>query len=1627
MPPLRVLDRGAAPGTTTRFPPRELYEALGIKPEAPQYQKQPSFYEKVESYPIAAANIPVTVGPITMPAGAWAGIFGMSYMAGVAVAESLPAVYNSLMSGAFARNINKLSLQTKTPVEAKTVKAVADYLARTTKPSFSNTATAIRELFKPSATGKFAPTPQATAQAETYAMDVVKRVLPDFTKTRFDKVVADIQAGKFQPDYVAPSVQAVQGVKAELTPIGRMIKTVSGRSIPVPPVIRLETNRKATIDVAKVDAWLLEQGIAEATAKNDDFVLTQFKGLNPKRLSPADKDSLNEYLFGETNPTFTTAPTPVAPERGVTPTEVVKTEIGMPEAGLQPSMIPEVSAKEVRPVGKGKVTQISMDEQLKLDRARRAEPTDEELEAQAEYEAQVEAEGLATAISESPVAQKRIWIGKSKKGKDLYRGLDFFISLREGSFPSYFTLKQARLLKPNGNFTRYTEKGTARYNKVPRDEALDVIAEELGLSDSEELAGKIMELRETKRQLKTIPDEAVKPFTALPALITPEAPVTEAKPVEPPPPIEPPAPPVTPTEPEALIPPEPMKPARLSVVGELPATEDALRYFRVPTKGKAIARTPVIKQIVSLFDKKLLADDPIKVARILQGKLRDMSDSYQGVATAGLNSIMAKGGKPKSTKGIVTDKRVTPLENAPKGTDGKPSMHLHDVVEYSERYEMPDKYRAYFDEIRQVSRETTAMLEKELAKHDISLHKMAGESDWVYLRRVVSKVGDIEAYGKGRWKGTQKPRAYKTAEAGVEAKKPITYLDPEKELMYQLQSAYNWIIDLRVKEMLSELTTTAKARVPAKYINDLIDKTTQKVAADKLIGSYNYPSLITRASRGEVISPQTMAQIRRAFPDFADKLSALIEKGAKPKEFTALKKEFQETADRVRHDYELARSAYQAAKTQAGPRIDEGWGIYLPGKIFTTQELAGKEVLGRDILREVEKNFGYTRPGMADMATKFVGGVGGILRQTKAALDLSVQGIQTLGALGLDTMNLIKSPARLLRGRPAKPTASWISGALRGWQRLFFQKQAKAWMDKPEIKQIQLEMIEHGALLSQSEFAEATSILSKIPVAGKLYEWTGAAFTWGRNASQTYLYIGERARALYGLTDPAQIEKRLDELAEWSNLATGGLSTRAMGIGQTQQAAENIIFFSTRLNRSVFGNILHTVEGNYTGQMARDSIAGLMIAVVTFITGMALALGQKPRLNPLPESQGGDGAKFLTVKIGEGYIGIGSTYYTLARLLANIYAATQDNPKDLIKLGMENPIVRFVRSKFGPPMALGVDFITGHDYLGELTRDNLGTVAKTFGDWGIPIWAETLIEKDGFNIPSWDESTRAGAEFFGGRTVPETDWDKVKVLRQIYAESDYGKNFDDLNQAQIDQMLRVHTDLSELHEKQKAHWVETGDAFARTYDELSKSATEKRNTGLNNAAEALQSGKMAKYDYDKERSYIRPYYSGGKSMLWNFRESLDPEGVKELETHYAKSAKPEDKAMDDYSEYYSELIEKSDLPKDWDSIDAEIISFLMRYDQDTQDYILEHKDDWILDLPEPAKSIELERVKGIEDETWWDNYRGASVPKASFPSPVSQPKPKQTYKDILSGKQPDTDTWTKTPPKQTYKELLKVK
>ena len=81
---------------------------------------------------------------------------------------------------------------------------------------------------------------------------------------------------------------------------GEVVLSASGRRLSPFPTIKVDSNRKALNTLKRVDVWLIENALAEARARGDDFNALPFaQVLAGKVISQADKDWAEEYLFGE--------------------------------------------------------------------------------------------------------------------------------------------------------------------------------------------------------------------------------------------------------------------------------------------------------------------------------------------------------------------------------------------------------------------------------------------------------------------------------------------------------------------------------------------------------------------------------------------------------------------------------------------------------------------------------------------------------------------------------------------------------------------------------------------------------------------------------------------------------------------------------------------------------------------------------------------------------------------------------------------------------------------------------------------------------------------------------------------------------------------------------------------------------------------------------------------------------------------------------------------------------------------------------------------------------------------------------------------------------------------------------
>jgi len=142
---------------------------------------------------------------------------------------------------------------------------------------------------------------------------------------------------------------------------GEVVTTSSGRQTTPFPKIDVDGNRKAVNTIKRVDQWLMQNAIDEARARGDEFNARQFEA-NLGRPSQADKDSAEEYLFGEQPPVIRSTLKPLVRDEAESAERPAKRA-----AESQPDQIPvkdespaapeakaeQPAAKQTKPAGYG--------------------------------------------------------------------------------------------------------------------------------------------------------------------------------------------------------------------------------------------------------------------------------------------------------------------------------------------------------------------------------------------------------------------------------------------------------------------------------------------------------------------------------------------------------------------------------------------------------------------------------------------------------------------------------------------------------------------------------------------------------------------------------------------------------------------------------------------------------------------------------------------------------------------------------------------------------------------------------------------------------------------------------------------------------------------------------------------------------------------------------------------------------------------------------------------------------------------------------------------------------------------------------------------------------------------------
>jgi len=983
--------------------------------------------------------------------------------------------------------------------------------------------------------------------------------------------------------------------------------------------------------------------------------------------------------------------------------------------------------------------------------------------------------------------------------------------------------------------------------------------------------------------------------------------------------------------------------------------------FRNDMVRKWANNLPGLREFYKILNPSVIANTPGEKAIITRATLRD--EGYQ--KTQGVMAHLQEVGGQDKIFGDLDSKGLI-KSGVLKG------QTIGDIAQQRAKWEtkLTDEQRFWLDRADTIEKSVTGFLKRN--EIDINLLKLE-EGGQFATRRVWGKslndgtVIDVAYVGAGPGRPgsrlpTEKQRYFKTEAEAIEA--GYHYIPYEEALYLKVSGAYNRVADKKMADWLLTKVTWRTTGAPEELV------LAAEAARLKMRHSQMLLAGLNRAVRGERLPDVTIRAIATSYPDQAQALKDLIPRlqAAKPsaKEIRNLTNVAKGLIDTNKMMYWKAVNARVKARERAMTAGYEE--AQIPAPAFSGKILTGPEA--KETARTLRESF---EPSFNKVLGE-VNKANAVARYFMLAGDYSPFTIQLI----------------FLLGENPKIYGKAFGGAIRAMVNPKFQSKFlsrhKATIDKhPNLliskggaTEFTEAMARGGWLSGKTSFrpeAEAywKSLGLFLPRAvGKVGGTVLTPFqrVFESSLDSAGIYMAEAYEHL--CTTP----ERTADVDQFINEFRGLTSSARIGISGKQRQLETFTLLAPRYNRAIAGLLFDLSRGNIRGHLARKSLIKGIAALCAIAVAISIARGEDEE--EIIEHFNPNSSMFFTWDVAGQKIGPGSKVRSLIKLIAQ----SSSDPEELLEFSMDNPALRFVRGNLAPVLGSSVDLITGRSYIGDPTRDGMLSFSKEILAGNLlPIWVQsTLMEGGDVKGRTW----RGFAEFFGGRAYPEPLWDEVRKLREKYAKQDFDIKYEDLNRAQIDKLKGNHPDLNELEEEARLEQAERGNEFEQAFYQMREEAIETRNTKLDEAATLLLNDSISKYDYDKERGYVRPYYSGGMSVLYGLRDRLDPKAIRDIQEWLSENQKPEDKAMDEYQEHRASLIEKADLPRDWDEIEAQCEKFLTKYPKKIQGYIEDNLSRWINDLPENAKQIELMRLQGIEDETWWDDYRGATTTPGSM-------------------------------------------
>ncbi len=322
-------------------------------------------------------------------------------------------------------------------------------------------------------------------------------------------------------------------------------------------------------------------------------------------------------------------------------------------------------------------------------------------------------------------------------------------------------------------------------------------------------------------------------------------------------------------------------------------------------------------------------------------------------------------------------------------------------------------------------------------------------------------------------------------------------------------------------------------------------------------------------------------------------------------------------------------------------------------------------------------------------------------------------------------------------------------------------------------------------------------------------------------------------------------DDELFRIGSYVNTKLGTTNTREMGVSATQRAAESGFgFFSPRYTRSIPGFLAWTMSKGIPARDARESLFLLMLGGAGTFYGLARASGMSHdetvhRLDPRSRGQ------FMSIPVFGNEMGFGSAWRSYIKFMGDLARADSWDFDSWDDAALNNPLVRFLRSRTSPVTGTLMDFMTGADFIGrEVSISQFIDSPELLVDYAVesilPFSIDAIMEARGGLV---GKAATFAAEFAGGRSFPQSAFTRFEQAREDEFERRKGagafasfENYADLrasNRAaadEIDASQAVQEAQAELDESRaRRPETETGrffEARERVLEEFRQEQTE---------------------------------------------------------------------------------------------------------------------------------------------------------------------------------------------------------